>query len=343
VSWPVTKSVCPLRIGGRRGVVAGSTIERAFTEASERHRRELLVHCYQMLGSVQEAEDLVQETMLRAWRAYDRYDPDLASMRTWLYRIATNACLNALEGRSRRPLPSDVGQRFDDPDAAFVPGFEVPWLQPIPDRLLGAVPDDPAVMAAERCGLRLAVAAALQLLPAKQRAVLILREVLDFPAAEVATMLGMSTAAVNSALQRARATFAGPRLDAESLKEPEPTQRAVVDRYMAAFERADVAELTRMLAEEVVLEMPPMWNWYRGTADYAQFMARVFNMRGTEWKALPTQANRQPAMAAYNRQGEQYTLHSLQVFLVEDGVIFRTTVYQDPQVFTLFEVPAVLP
>jgi RNA polymerase sigma-70 factor (ECF subfamily) len=320
-----------------------NTFEHAFTEAAERHRRELLVHCYQMLGSVQEAEDLVQETMLRAWRAYDRYDPDLASMRTWLYRIATNACLSALEGRSRRPLPSGVGQRFDDPDAAFVPGFEVPWLQPIPDRLLGAGPDDPAVLAAERSGLRLAVVAALQLLPAKQRAVLILREVLDFSTAEVAMSLGMSAAAVNSALQRARATFAGPSLDAEALKEPEAAQRAVVDRYMAAFERADVAELTRMLAEEVVLEMPPMWNWYLGTADYARFMARVFHMRGCDWRALPIQANFQPAMVAYNSHGRQYTLHSLQVFSVESGVVLRTTVYQDPEVFDLFDLPKVLP
>jgi len=321
----------------------GQTLEREFTEETEPHRRELLVHCYQMLGSVQEAEDLVQETMLRAWRAYDGYNPDLASMRTWLYRIATNACINALEGRSRRPLPSGVGQRFDDPNAAFVPGFEVPWLQPIPDRLLGDAPDDPAVLAAERSGLRLAVVAALQLLPAKQRAVLILREVLAYAAAEVAVMLDMSTAAVNSALQRARVTFAGPRLDTESLKEPEPAQRAVVDRYMAAFERADVEELARMLAEEVVLEMPPMWNWYRGTTHYAQFMARVFDMRGRDWRTTPTSANRQPAMAAYNRQDERYHLHTLQVFSVEEGVILRTTVYQDPEVFALFDLPQFLP
>jgi RNA polymerase sigma-70 factor, ECF subfamily len=328
---------------GKREAVSGNTSEREFTEAAERHRRELLVHCYQMLGSVQEAEDLVQETMLRAWRSYDSYDPDRASMRTWLYRIATNACLNALEGRARRPLPSGVGQRFDDPDAPFVPGFEVPWLQPIPDRILGAGPEDPAVLAAERSGLRLAVVAALQLLPAKQRAVLILREVLDFAAAEVASMLGMSTAAVNSALQRARATFSGPGLDADTLKEPEAAQRAVVDRYMAAFERADVAELTRMLAEEVVLEMPPMWNWYLGTTDYARFMDRVFDMRGRDWRAFPTQANSQPAIVAYNRQGEQYILHSLQVFLVEGGLVLRNTVYQDPQVLGLFDFPNVLP
>ena len=333
---------CLRRLDGRRGCMPGHTLEHEFTAAAEPHRRELLVHCYQMMGSVQEAEDLVQETLLRAWRAYDRYDPDLASVRTWLYRIATNACLNALEGRSHRPLPSGVGERFDDPEAAFVPGFEVPWLQPIPDRLLGGAPDDPAVLVAERSGLRLAVVAALQLLPAKQRAVLILRDVLDFATAEVAVVLDMSAAAVNSALQRARATFKGPRLDAETLKEPEPAQRAVVDRYMAAFERADVEELTRMLADEVVLEMPPMWNWYLGVAAYARFMARLFDMRGRDWRTVPISANKQPAMVAYNRQSDQYQLHTLQVFSVEEGVIVRTTVYQDPEVFAIFDLPEIL-
>jgi RNA polymerase sigma-70 factor, ECF subfamily len=321
----------------------GHLLEGEFIAQAELHRRELLVHCYQMLGSVHEAQDLVQETMLRAWRAHDRYDPDLASMRTWLYRIATNACLNALESRSRRPLPSGVGPRFDDPDAAFVPGLEVAWLQPFPDGLLGAAPDDPAALAAERSGLRLAVVAALQLLSAKQRAVLILRDVLAFAAAEVAVILDMSTAAVNSSLQRARATFAGPRLDTDALQEPEPAQRAVVDRYMAAFERADVPELARMLAEDVVLEMPPMWNWFLGGADYAQFMDRVFGTRGRDWRTVPISANRQPAMAAYKRRSDEYQLHTLQVFSVEDGVIVRTTVYQDPAVFALFDLSNILP
>jgi RNA polymerase sigma-70 factor, ECF subfamily len=167
--------------------------------------------------------------------------------------------------------------------------------------------------------------------------------VLGFAAAEVAVILDMSTAAVNSALQRARATFAGPRLDAGTLRETEPAQRAVVDRYMAAFERADVGALTRMLAEEVVLEMPPMWNWYLGGVAYARFMARVFDLRGRDWRAVPISANRQPAMAAYTRQGDQYQLHTLQVFSVEGGVIMRTTVYQDPAVFALFDLPNILP
>ena len=313
-----------------------------FSAAAEPYRRELLVHCYRMLGSVQDAQDLVQETMLRAWQSWEHYDPELASVRTWLYRIATNACLNALEGRARRPLPSGVGQPFEDPDAAFVPGLEVPWLQPLPDRMLGSAPDDPAMLAAERSGLRLAVVAALQLLSAKQRAALILRDVLGFTAAEVAAILDMSTAAVNSALQRARATFRGPRLDAKGLPTPEVAQRQVVDRYMSAFERADVEGLTRLLAEEVVLEMPPVWNWYEGPVAYARFMARVYDQRGRDWRTLPSPANRQPAMAAYNRQGENYQLHTLQVFTVEGDAIVRTTVYQDPQVFAVFDLPEIL-
>ena len=313
-----------------------------FPAAVEPHRRELLAHCYRMLGSAEEAEDLVQETMLRAWRARDRYDPDLASFRTWLYRIATNACLNALESRSRRPLPSGVGLPFDDPDADFVPGLEVPWLQPLPDRLLGvAAPADPATLAVERSTLRLAVVAALQLLSAKQRAVLILRDVLGFTAAEVAGILDTSTAAVNSALQRARAAFAGPRLDAEALTESEFEEREIVDRYVTAFERGDVAGLAQWLAAEVVLEMPPMWNWYVGTAAYRRFMSRFFETRGRDWKTIPVFANRQPAMAAYGRQRDLYQLHTLQLFTVHAGAIIRTTVYQDPEVFAVFKLPRI--
>src|SRR5262245_50408548 len=258
-------------------------------------RGELLVHCYRMLGSVHDAQDLVQETLARAWRAFDRYDPNRASLRTWLYRIATNACLNALQARKRRPLPSGVGQPFDDPDAAFVPALDVPWLEPFPDALLTRT-DDPGERAVERARLRLAMVAALQLLSARQRAVLILREVLDVPAAEVATVLDTTTAAVNSALQRARARLDAAGLDLDTVSEPADAQRAVVDRYVAAFEQADVAGLTELLADDVVLEMPPMMNWYIGPARYAGFIARVFATRGTDWQMVPVVANGQAAV-----------------------------------------------
>jgi RNA polymerase sigma-70 factor, ECF subfamily len=323
-------------------VVPKQEVGPEFTTAVEPHRRELLVHCYQMLGSVQEAEDLVQETMLRAWRAFERYDPALASIRTWLYRIATNACLTALGSRSRRPLPSGIGQPFSDPDGDFVPGFEVPWLQPIPDRLLGSVPDNPEELAIERNGLRLALVAAMQLLPAKQRAALILRDVLGFSAAEVGSILGISTGAVSSALQRARTTLAGPSVDVAALAEPEPEQREVVNRYVAAFVRADVEGMVQMLADQVILEMPPMWNWFVGPVAYGGFMSRVFRTRGVDWRTVPILANRQPGMVAYARQGDHYRLHTLQVFTIELGAIVRTTVYQAPGVFAIFDLPEIL-
>ncbi len=318
--------------------VSAFTASAQFSAAAEPHRRELLIHCYQMMGSVDEAQDLVQETMVRAWRAYDRFDPSLASMRTWLYRIATNACLNELKGRSRRPLPSGVGQPFDDPDAAFVPGLEVPWLQPFPDRLFGALPAEPEALAVERSRLRLAFVAALQLLSAKQRAALLLRDVLGFSAAEAAEMLRMTVTAVNSALQRARGALNRAGVDPDALPEPEPAQREVVERYIDAFLRADVSGLVKMLNEDVVLEMPPMWNWYIGSAAYGRFMHRVFAVRGTDWQAVPIFANGQPAMAAYTREGGRHVLHTLQVFTVEHGAIVRTTVFQDPTVFTLFQL-----
>src|SRR5690348_8112164 len=187
-----------------------------------------------MLGSVDDAEDLLQETLLRAWRAWDRYDPRRASVRTWLYRIATNACLTLLEQRSRRPLPAGLGHPpSDDPDEPLRRGEEVPWLQPFPDTLAA----DPGV----RGSLRLALVAAMQLLPAKQRAALILREVLDWSAAEVADQLDTTPAAVNSLVQRARARLADSQPREEDVSEPARRQeREVVDRYVAAFERADL-------------------------------------------------------------------------------------------------------
>ena len=301
-------------------------MEAEFERAVARHRHELLVHCYRMLGSVHDAEDAVQETLLRAWRAADRFDPSRASLRTWLYRIATNACLTALESRSSRPLPSSVGPAFDDPDAPLVPNLDVPWLTPIPG--------DPEASAVERSRLRLALVAALQLLPARQRAALILREALDLPAAEVGESLGMTTAAVNSALQRARATLARTGVDPEAAVEPPAEQRAVVDRYVDAFERADVPAITALLADDIVLEMPPNVNWYAGREDYAGFMRRVYRLRGTGWRTEPIWANGEAGFVAY----VDGRLHTVQVLTVADGRVTRTSVFQAPEVFELFGV-----
>ena len=310
-------------------------------ERHEAYRGELLAHCYRMLGSVDEAEDLVQETLVRAWKAADRYDPRLASLRTWLHRIATNACLTALEGRTRRPLPSGLGPAGDDPQVPLVPRLDVPWLQPFPDALLG----DPAAAAQQRAGLRLALVAALQLLPPRQRAALVLREVLQLPAAEVAQVLDSSVASVNSSLQRARARLrdAGPVL--EELREPDDAaERAVVERYLAAFEAADVAGLTRLLADDVVLEMPPVALWLAGRQHYREFMDRVFEMRGPGWRMVTVPANGSLALAAYAPDPATggVRAHSLQLFDVAGDLVRRCVTFADPSLFALFGQPAEL-
>ncbi|MET8368047.1 RNA polymerase subunit sigma-70 [Micromonospora sp. NPDC005194] len=306
-------------------------------------RPELLAHCYRMLGAVDEAEDVVQETMLRAWRARDRYDAARATPRTWLYAIATNACLTALEGRRRRPLPTGLGPASEDPDAPLTPRMDVPWLQPLPDaRLTGT--DDPQMVVQRRSSLRLALVAALQLLPPRQRAVLILRDVLRFSAAEVAGQLGTSVAGVNSALQRARAGLADTGLRDDAVREADdPEARATVDRYVRAFEAADVPALVDLLTDTAVLEMPPVPLWYSGRAAYGRFMSRVFALRGRDWRVLPTAANGQPTLAAYCRQdGPGYRLHTVQVLTVVSARVAHNVVFQDPAVLRAFAVPATL-
>jgi RNA polymerase sigma-70 factor (ECF subfamily) len=312
--------------------------------AAEPLRPELVVHCYRMLGSVQEAEDAVQETMLRAWRARDRYDESRASVRTWLYRIATNVCLTALEGRARRPLPSGLGAASTDPDAPLRPDFEVPWLQPLPDTYLRRDRRDPADRVTERHSVRMALVVALQLLPPRQRAVLVLRDVLAFSAAEVAAQLETSTASVNSALQRARATLAGAAPSEEELTDPDdPSVREIVEQYVRAFEAADVDGLVGLLTADVVLEMPPVPLWYSGPADYGRFIARVFAMRGAGWRMVPLGANGQPALAAYAPEADgSLRLHSLQVLTVSRQGIARNAVFYDAQVFTAFDLSPLL-
>ena len=297
----------------------------------EPYRGELVAFCYRMLGSSHEAEDLVQETMLRAWQARDRYDHTRASVRTWLYRIAANACLTALDGRARRPLPSGLGAPSDDPGAALTPAFDIPWLQPFPDTRF-----DPGA----RADMRLALIAAMQLLPPRQRAVLVLREVLQFTAAEVATQLGTTVPAVNSALQRARAALAGVA-DVTKVAEPDdPGTRAVIDRYAHAFQAADVPGLVRLLTDDAVLEMPPVPLWYQGRRDYGAFLSRVFEMRGPGWAMRRLTANGQPALAAYAPDpAGGHWLHTLQVFTVTGGQVAANVVFADPAVFRVFALP----
>jgi RNA polymerase sigma-70 factor (ECF subfamily) len=315
-----------------------TSISEDFTVRTDPFQRELLAHCYRMLGSVHDAEDLLQETLLRAWRAFDQYDPSRAPLRTWLYRIATNACLTALEQRSRRPLPSGLVAPGEDPEQPLIRGEEVPWLQPIPDVMLG----DPADVLLSRASLRLAFIAALQYLPARQRAVLILRDVLDWPAADVAATLTMSTVAVNSALQRARARLNDIRPTEDQIDPPaDADHRAQIERYAVAFENADLAALEKLLAEDVVLEMPPFVTWYVGRERYLRFIARVYTLRGTHWRMVPTRANGQPALAAYKRAPDGgYDLNTLQVFTVTASGITHNTAFQDQDLFIAFGLPA---
>jgi RNA polymerase sigma-70 factor, ECF subfamily len=312
-----------------------------FERRTNPFRRELLVHCYRMLGSVHDAEDLLQETMLRAWRARERFDAGRASLRTWLYRIATNACLSALESRSRRPLPSGMVSPTDDPEAPMIPRQEVPWLQPFPDAMLGAEREDPATALATRGSLRLAFVAAMQYLPPRQRAVLILRDVLDWSAAEVAGALDTTPAAVNSALQRARARLEEVGVDEDQIDEPsDPDRRALIDRYVTAFENADVVALERLLTDDAVLEMPPVLNWFVGREAYGRFIAHLFAMRGSDWRMVPTAANGQPAVAAYLRgRNGAYHVHTLQVFTVTESGISHNVVFQDSSLFATFGLP----
>src|ERR1700678_3425606 len=240
------------------------TVSENFTGLTGRFRGELLAHCYRMLGSAEEAEDLVQETYLRAWRSFGGFE-GRSSVRTWLYRIATNVCLTAIERQGRRPLPSGLGGPADDMGGPLGAGPEVPWLQPFPGALLAADGEDPATVAVSREGIRLAFVAALQYLSARQRAVLILRDVLDWPAAQVAELLGTTTTAVNSGLRRARAQLAQALPAEDELAEPaEPDRRAMLERFAAAVENADASALAGLLRDDVALEMPPVLTWFAG-------------------------------------------------------------------------------
>ncbi len=315
------------------------TVTEDFTSLTGRFRGELLAHCYRMTGSAEEAEDLVQETYLRAWRSYDGFE-GRSSVRTWLYRIATNVCLTAIERRGRRPLPSGLGGPSEDPEAQLVAGPEVPWLQPFPDVLLAGEQEDPAAVAVSRAGIRLALVAALQYLPARQRAVLILRDVLEWPAAEVADLLGTTTTAVNSGLRRARAQLAKALPAEDELTEPaEPDRRALLDRFAAAFENADTTALSELLLQDVILEMPPMLTWFRGRQVVTRFLAsQVFAAFGPP-RMVPVMANGQPAFAVYQRGRDTDRAREVLVPTVTSTGIARMVVFLNPALVTAFGLP----
>jgi len=317
-----------------------------FSQLVEPYRRELLAHCYRMLGSVHDAEDAVQETLLRAWRSYDGFE-GRSSLRSWLYRIATNASLRAIEQSGRRPLPSGLGGPSDDPAFGLdAPRTDVAWLEPVPDRLVGATtgPADPAAVVGLRGSIRLAFVASLQYLPARQRAVLILREVLGLSAAEVADLLDTSVAAVNSSLQRARAQLLDVAPTEDTTAEPDQADtRAVVDRYMTAFENADLAALQQALLDTVALEMPPTPTWFRGRETVVGFLgARVLTEPG-RIRLVPTRANGQPAVAEYVR--DEDGIHrpaAIQVLDIANGQIAHIAVFFDKTLFALFGLPDAL-
>jgi len=292
-----------------------------FARDTEPFRRELLAHCYRMLGSLDEAEDLVQETYLRAWRSHAGFE-GRSSLRVWLYRIATNACLTALEQRGRRALPSGLGA-------------------PIPDALVTGPATDPAAIAVARESLRLGLIACLQYLPARQRAVLILRDVLAFPAAEVAAMLGTSTAAVKSMLQRARARLEQVAPSPDEVSEPaEPEARALLEAYIAAFQNADPAALEQVLRQDAALEPVGSLTWFSGRDTCIRYVTQFFGAPG-DWLMTATAANGQPAAAAYLRGADGvHRAFGLAVLTVTTAGIARIVVFGDPGLVTRFGFPA---
>ena len=322
----------------RPGVEEPGVSDR-FAQETDAHRRELLVYCYRMLGSLHDAEDLVQDTMLRAWRARDSYDSERASMRTWLYRIATNACLNALNSSQRRVLPSDLVAAATELQWPLPPGRDVPWLEPIPASLAADLPQDPAAVIAARESVRLAFVVALQQLSARQRAVLILRDVLAIPAAEVAQTLGTSVASVTSALQRARAQMS--RLSPEQAATSAPSdseQRAIAEKYTQAFVAGDVAALAALMRSDVELEMPPFDTWYAGLATVSAFHAS--RIPPNRYRARVIGVNGSVGMAAYRTNGSGgFEATQIQHLTIEDGSIRRIVAFVDATLFELFGLP----
>jgi RNA polymerase sigma-70 factor (ECF subfamily) len=321
-----------LRKLGAVSVLAHETDDE-FLVRAEPHRRELLAHCYRMTGSLHDAEDLVQETYLRAWKAYSGFKGQ-SSLRTWLYRIATNTCLTSLEGRQRRPLPTGLGAPSSDPTDDLVDRSDVPWLEPLPDETT-----DPSNIVGSRESVRLAFVAALQHLSARQRAVLVLRDVLQWKAAEVADAIGASTAAVNSLLQRARAQLdaVGPSEDDDLAPPDSPETRDLLDRYIAAFEAYDVDKLVEMFTQEAIWEMPPFDGWYQSPKAIATLIrTQCPAEKAGDIRLIPTTANGQPAAGLYMREGDKHVAFQFHVLDVRPDGVSRVVAFGDTSVFEKF-------
>ncbi|MGH7727654.1 MAG: sigma-70 family RNA polymerase sigma factor [Vulcanimicrobiaceae bacterium] len=319
---------------------------------TERYRKELQVHCYRMLGSTFEAEDAVQETMLRAWRASGRFE-GRTTVRNWLYRIATNVCLDAL---ARRKAPRRLVPERSGPPSALLPAGpplgELEWLEPYPDSALEGIPDadpDPPARYEAREATQLAFVAAIQYLPPRQRAVLLLRDVIGCSAAETANALEMSVASANSALQRARETLKKNLPSRESIASSalaEGTQRLLLDRYVHAWERADLDELVGLLKEDAVFSMPPRREWYRGRAKILELLQWALPASGCEaFYLVPTGANGQPAFAVYGRDegSSELHAHALHVLTLEENQILVLSNFMNTAIFSAFHLPLVLP
>jgi len=324
----------------------------AFEQLAEPFRRELKLHCYRMLGSLFEAEDAVQDTYLRAWRRFDSFE-GRGSFRAWLYRIATNACLDAIasRGNARRFMPDErAPPSIGMPDGQSA--VDVAWLEPYPDSDLEGIADDapgPEARYASREAVQLAFVAVIQRLPPRQRAVLLLCDVLGWPAIEAATLLGRSTASINSALQRARDRFAKLHSHGRHTVTPAPSraQQELVGRYVKAWEGRDLDGFVALLKEEAAYTMPPLPHWYAGRPAIRTFFGRAWKAYGG-FRLVPTAANRQPAFAAYSRPGTDgsWTAHSLHVLALEHELISTLTLFLKPaapRLFQAFGLPLTLP
>jgi RNA polymerase sigma-70 factor, ECF subfamily len=316
----------------------------ALPDELELYRRELTGYCYRMLGSGFEAEDAVQDTMLRAWRSADRFE-GRSSVRSWLYRIATNVCVDMLRGRKRRARPMELGPSsppYESHLGEILP--EHLWVSPIPDARIVPEDGDPAEITIARDTIRLAFITALQHLPARQRAALILCEVLRWQAVEVANLLGTSVAAVNSALQRARATLAALPDTSRPAVVP-ASQAALLDRYLTAFERYDVSSLVRLLHEDAIQSMPPFPMWIRGAQDIGTWMVQPGPSECRGSRLLPTRANGAAAFGQYRPDpGGGHMPWALQVIETSGGLISEIYAFLDAEnLFPAFGLPAHLP